>query len=399
MREPSKKPPRRSVLNSLYIHFPYCLYKCHYCDFNSYAVEKKSIPFEEYQRVLLAEWEKRLPLLDSARPIRTVFFGGGTPSLMRPSDLADLLRRIQKSVPLCDDVEVTLEANPKTISAKKLDGFKRAGINRLSIGVQSLHDAYLSAFGRIHSADDAREALKLIATAGFRSWNADLIFGFPGQTLKQWESDLNGILDFDPPHLSCYSFTVEEGTIYHQQIKSGKALPPDSDLQAEMFEMTGKILARGGLRRYEISNFARPGHECRHNLNYWNYGEYLGLGAGAVSFLRSREKSGGFGYRSTNFKEPNRYMNVLKDSQIWFDREEIPFGTAMGEFMMMGLRLDKGVSVKNFEELFGESYAHRFAGRIAPFENRGWMTGGTRLTGEGRLFSNQIMAAFLPSPA
>ena len=401
---------------SLYLHFPYCLYKCHYCDFNSYAFKEGEIPFESYKQALLAEWKKRLSFFDSS-PVETLFFGGGTPSLMRAEDIEVLLREIQRTAVFADEREITLEANPKTIDGKKLSGFNKAGINRLSVGVQSLNDAYLAAFGRIHSADDAREALRLVEKGGFASWNADLIFGFPGQTLSEWKKDLREILAHDPPHLSCYSFTVEAGTVYGQKLKvqsirqaqdksprfkvpsfakasagaqGSKYRLPDEDIQAEMFEVTGEILEKAGYRRYEISNFARPGHECRHNLNYWNYGEYVGLGAGAVSFLRNREKfppppfvkggsfdspplkkggQGGFGYRTTNFKEPGRYMEALLNNSphpplslrggergsYWFDEEMISRETAMAEFFMMGLRLSDGISKETYERLFSVS--------------------------------------------
>src|SRR3990167_2805078 len=340
----------------LYVHFPYCLYKCHYCDFNSHATPAGSIPSDDYVSALLLELKRHQDRFNSSvRNLETIFGGGGTPSLLAPIQVERLLDGISHFFTISEKTEITLEANPKTIDREKLGGFRKAGINRISVGVQSLNNRFLKPFGRIHSADDALEALALVAQTGFASWNADLIFGFPGQTLDEWRGELSRLISLHPPHLSCYALTVEKETLFHQQVAQGKSERPDNDLQAETLAETFSLLSAGGYTAYEISNHSLPGHSSRHNLNYWRYGQYLGIGAGAVSFFHHRD-SELFGIRTTNLKEPKRYMEaVRRDGSDFFDSEEIPRKTAMGEFMMMGLRLKEGPDPAAFHKLFGSS--------------------------------------------
>lgn len=384
---------------SLYIHFPFCLYKCHYCDFNSHARALGDIPFEAYLKALADEMALRNRLYEKTgrhfvpgdTRLKTLFLGGGTPSLWPPAMLARLLEEVGRYFTLDADTEITLESNPGTVTPQKLKEFKEAGVNRLSLGVQSLHDSYLKSFGRIHSADEARAALDAAAATGFGSWSADLIFGFPGQTVSEWKRDLEEMIAREPPHLSCYSFTVEEDAPYSKMVREGLKPAPDADLQADLFEMTHQCLKAAAFTSYEISNFARLGNECRHNLTYWNYEPYLGLGAGAVSFLQKPDF-----YRTTNLKEPGRYLAQVKAGDDFFATEAIPAAMAMQEFLMMGLRMREGASSARFQNLFGTDVEkvyrpalekNRLSGKMEPQ--------GLKLTEKGRLFANQVIGDFL----
>lgn len=379
---------------SLYIHFPYCLYKCHYCDFNSYKMAADQIPADSYRLALISEIQQRRQLFEKtgchylpSTKLDSIFFGGGTPSLMSARDVEIILKEVGNHFQITPTTEITLEANPKTLNSKKLQEFRTVGINRISMGVQSLHDAYLSNFGRIHSASDAREAIKWIAESGLTSWNVDLMYGFPGQTLKEWKEEVSEVLTYHPPHLSCYSLTVEKGTRFAHDVDEGHQAAPSDERQAEMSQSCDKFLEQAGYNHYEVSNFCQPGHESRHNLNYWRYGVYIGLGAGAVSSFS--------GYRTTNEKLPQKYMEAVKGGD-WFSTEEISHETAMGEFMMMGLRLREGVNPQNFEKLFSTKMENYFQPAFAELREKGWLEKNRlALTPMGHLFSNQAVSAFL----
>lgn len=363
----------------VYIHFPYCLYKCHYCDFNSHAREVGAVPARRYADALIAEICARAghegPSRESSQatvnpdpavaffgaPIRSVFFGGGTPSLMPPGEVARVLQQLAAHAPLAKDVEITLEANPGTLTPETLEGFRWAGVNRISIGLQSLADENLARFGRIHTAKQGMQAVRLAQNAGFKRVNADLIFGFPGQTLSQWRSDLERAVDLGTGHLSCYALTAEEGTRFTQELRQGRWQETESGLFADMLEFTHDFLFRTH-PPYEISNFAKPGSECRHNLGYWRYHSYLGLGAGACSqfVMPASHETPAQVIRTTNHQAPDHYMRTVEQGEC-FTREAIPSRTAMGEFMMMGLRLEKGILKLEFERIFGSSIETIFA--------------------------------------
>jgi len=404
-------------VSSLYLHLPYCLYKCHYCDFNSYATKPQNIPFQAYAQAVLNELDFRLQNEPAVRraygpwggraadpavaahlstPLETIFLGGGTPSLFPPEILKSLLEKILDRVAgmtQLSKLDITMEANPGTITQKTIEDFASvAGITRLSLGVQSLHDKYLGKYGRIHSADEALQAVQWIKVAGFKSWSCDLMFGFPEQTSDEWKWELEKILTYDPPHLSCYAFTVEKEAPYGRQVALGNAPVPDEDIQAEMFEWTREFLTQSGYVGYEISNFAKLGQESQHNLNYWNYGSYLGLGAGAVSFVHSSQ-SPFEGYRQMGLKTPEEY---LKQPHAFLSHENIPAATAMQEFMMMGLRLKQGVNAANFQKLFGVRLEDHFAEPISQARQKGWMNlKEFSLTPQGFQMANQVVGLFL----
>lgn len=360
----------------IYIHFPYCLYKCHYCDFNSHAWEQGKIPHQEYVIALLTELNHRKNLFEAegrhfyaaGTEIGTVFFGGGTPSLMRPGDVEKILTELQRFFVFTGDVEITIEANPGTVTQKKLDDFCSAGVNRLSLGVQSLHDAYLARFGRIHTADEAINAIKSALCSQITNISTDLIFGFPGQTLAEWKSDLHAVLEFRLNHLSCYALTAEPDTIYSRQLAQRNLSETKPDVFADMLETTYELTDNRGISAYEISNFARPGFACRHNLAYWKYESYLGLGAGACSNWVDPLKV----IRTINHKSPQIYIGRGKkffvpcavQNNSLFHTETIELKTAMKEFMMMGLRLKTGVGGNGFRKKFGVSLEDVFEDQL-----------------------------------
>ncbi|OGQ08532.1 MAG: hypothetical protein A3G32_09500 [Deltaproteobacteria bacterium RIFCSPLOWO2_12_FULL_40_28] len=386
-KKPLKNPGKNPKSVNLYIHYPYCLYKCHYCDFNSYAWEKNSIPHREYVKALILE----LSLRNFPKSYLTsIFIGGGTPSLLPPADLEYLLSSLTSFFSWNDQTEITIEANPKTISKSGLIDYRNAGVNRISVGVQSLHDSYLGAFGRIHTVHDALCALEAVAQTGFTSWNADLMYGFPGQTQDEFCLDMEKLFQFDPPHSSCYALTVEKGTIYEGHVAKGIYEVPNDDLQLALMNWLPSFLESKGLHPYEISNFAKPGHESKHNLNYWHYGSYLGIGAGAVSQFHHPT------YRTTNLKKPGEYLDAIFNGRSWFEKEEIPEITARGEFMMMGLRLKDGLDEENFLSLFSKRLEDVFDSTLVKLFQKGWIQKKpVRLTKLGLQFANLVASEFL----
>lgn len=388
----------------IYIHFPYCLYKCHYCDFNSYAFEKNLIPHQDYTQALLAEIDCRRVLYENTgthffspqTKISTVFLGGGTPSLMRPEDVRLILQKLADEFCFADDIEITLEGNPGTVDKQKFTEFKKAGINRISLGVQSLQEKNLGTFGRIHTGEQALTALKAAMEAGFSDVNADLIFGFPGQTLAEWQSDLEEILKLKLPHVSCYALTAEPGTLYSHALRRGEITETKSDLFYDLMKWTYERMSDAHMPAYEISNFSIPGHNSRHNLGYWHYDDYIGLGAGAWSNYHVL-KPAHFITRCENIKSPQQYLKLARAGDF-FSEEKILKTTAMSEFMMMGLRLNEGVSKKRFHDLFGEDIFQIFSLAIAHAQKRGWLqveNDVLKPTQEGFLFNNEMVQEFL----
>lgn len=353
----------------LYIHFPYCLYKCRYCDFNSYAYERTEIPGTRYAAALVGEIRKRRTISDeggdgffkNGTELATLFFGGGTPSLMNPRDVTAVLEEIGRANPAASDAEITLESNPGTVNTDAFRAFREAGINRVSIGVQSFNDKYLGRFGRIHTGDEALRAIAAARSAGFSRVSCDLIFGFPGQTIDEWRADLARALSLGLKHVSCYALTAEAGTEFAAEVRRGAFVETDPDLFADMQELTYEMTAEVGLSAYEISNFAVPGEECRHNLAYWRSRSYVGLGAGGVSQFVSAERV----VRQTNHKVPDHYMRTLAEGGEFCVAESVGRVDAMKEFVMMGLRLRDGISLSEFSARFGSCLEESCAGVIA----------------------------------
>ena len=324
---------------SLYIHIPWCVRKCPYCDFNSHEA-RGAFPEQEYVAALIRDLELALPLI-WGRKVYTVFFGGGTPSLLSGESIEQILRSVHMLLPLDINAEITLEANPGTVEAARFAAYRDAGVNRLSMGIQSFNDMHLQALGRIHSADEARRAID-IAQQHFDNLNLDLMYALPNQTLDQALQDVQTALSFAPQHLSCYHLTLEPNTLFH---RNPPALP-DDDASSDMQQRIEEMLAAHGYQHYETSAFAQPKRRARHNLNYWQFGDYLGIGAGAHSKLSFPDRI----VRQVRYKQPQAYMQqVAKDAPLQSEhevsRDELAF-----EFMLNALRLTEGFDSVLFNE-------------------------------------------------
>ncbi|MFQ5894819.1 MAG: radical SAM family heme chaperone HemW [Nitrospinota bacterium] len=417
---------------SLYLHIPFCERKCGYCDFNSYALEglvargavagatahpggtpsseppssagaQQNRPYrsgpvaggswaEDYAEGLLRELEGRVSSLSlRGRRLATIFFGGGTPSLMPPRLIGRLIQLARENFALEPEAEVTLEANPGTVDRAHFDGFRAAGVNRLSLGVQSLDDGRLALLERIHTAEEARLAVRAARGAGFENLSVDLMFALPGQSAEEFARDLEGALALGTEHLSAYELTLEPGTDFTRRARRGE-LPalPDEETSLAMYELRDRLLAEAGFEYYEISNFARPGYRCRHNLNYWRRGEYLGLGAGAHSLLGGR--------RFWNAMRPEDYLRrVRARGHAVAGEERVEGRKALGETLMLGLRLAEGVALEEAERKTGLDVRKTFGEELARLEEAGLVVeerGYLRLTPRGRLLANEVLCQF-----
>jgi oxygen-independent coproporphyrinogen-3 oxidase len=373
---------------SLYIHIPWCARKCPYCDFNSHAV-RESLPEAKYLATLVLDLESALPLLEG-RAVASVFFGGGTPSLFSPAGIAQLLDDINKRLVLSPDAEITLEANPGTLEADKLAAFRAIGINRVSLGVQSFNATHLAALGRIHDRDDAIRAATLAARC-FERFNLDLMYGLPGQTRADALADLETALMTGAPHLSCYQLTLEPNTPF----AAHPPTLPDDDLCADMGEAIEARLAAAGFAHYETSAFARPGFQCRHNLNYWRFGDYLGIGAGAHSKLTDARE--GKVRRQMRWKSPETYMRQTALGQPVQEAHEVRAEQLPFEFLMNALRLTEGFSPALFEARTQCALA-LLQPRLAAAAREGLLTiDDHRIapTPLGRRFLNRLLERFL----
>ena len=334
---------------ALYVHWPFCRTKCPYCDFNSHV--RPRIEQALWRRALLAELEHWIGRLGPRRLV-SVFFGGGTPSLMEPGTVGALIERAVAAWPPEDELEVTLEANPTSVEAGRFRAYRAAGVNRVTIGVQALDEAALRFLGREHGVAEALDAVDL-ATAVFPRVSIDLIYARPGQTAAQWEAELARALATGTGHLSLYQLTIEPGTRFFAEAHAGRLVLPDEDAQAELFERTQERCAAAGLPAYEISNHARPGEESRHNLVYWRYGEYLGIGPGA----HGRVVVEGVRRATRNLRAPERWLAAVEAGGHGLEVEEpvAPREQAI-EALMMGLRLAEGVPLARLEALAGASW-------------------------------------------
>ena len=329
---------------SLYIHFPWCVRKCPYCDFNSHEA-KGAFPEEEYLDAVRLDLEQSLPLI-WGRKIYTIFIGGGTPSLMSAKGLDRLMSDVRTLLPLDGACEITMEANPGTFEAEKFKSFRASGINRLSIGIQSFNRRHLVALGRIHDDNEARRAVD-IAHANFENFNLDLMYALPSQTLGEAKKDLETALSFAPPHLSLYHLTMEPNTLF---AKYPPAVP-DDDASADMQDMIASETKVAGFEQYEVSAYARPGRRARHNLNYWEFGDYLGIGAGAHSKISFPHRV----LRQARFKQPKAFMEAARAGNPVQEEGEITREDMGFEFMLNTLRLTGGFSPNLFGERTGMS--------------------------------------------
>ncbi|OZS43394.1 radical SAM family heme chaperone HemW [Photobacterium sanguinicancri] len=375
---------------SLYVHIPWCVQKCPYCDFNSHAL-KADIPELDYIDALLDDLDIDLAayqLDDRARPLHSIFIGGGTPSLISPPEIGRLIAGIQARIPFSDDIEITMEANPGTVEAGRFDAYRQVGVNRISIGVQSFQDDKLTRLGRIHGSDEAKKAALLATNAGLNSFNLDLMHGLPDQSLDDAMSDLQQAIAQNPPHLSWYQLTIEPNTLFY----SKPPTLPDDDNLWDIFEQGHQLLSEAGYVQYEISGYSKPGYQCRHNLNYWRFGDYLGIGCGShgkVSFADGRI------VRTVKVKHPRGYLNPAKpylDQTTEVTIEDRPF-----EFFMNRFRLLEACPKQDFIDRTGLPLS-----TIAPtmdwaIEQNFLQDQGEQwqITEHGKLFLNDLLAAFV----
>jgi oxygen-independent coproporphyrinogen-3 oxidase len=324
---------------SLYIHIPWCVRKCPYCDFNSHEA-RGSFPEKDYVAALVRDLELALPQI-WGRKVYTVFFGGGTPSLLSGESVVEILRQVRLLLPLDLNAEITLEANPGTVEAGRFAAYRDAGVNRLSLGIQSFNDAQLQALGRIHTADEAKRAIE-IAQRHFDNINLDLMYALPQQTLEQALQDVQIALQFKPQHLSCYHLTLEPNTLFYRNPPP----LPDDDASGEMQQHIEALLAAHGYEHYETSAFAQPKKRARHNLNYWQFGDYLGIGAGAHSKLSFHDKV----LRQMRHKQPQAYLDAVARGEPVQEEHEVTHKDIAFEFMMNALRLNGGFDAALFQK-------------------------------------------------
>jgi putative oxygen-independent coproporphyrinogen III oxidase len=372
---------------ALYVHIPWCVRKCPYCDFNSHEA-KGDVPEQRYVDALIADLEASLPSVWGRR-VHALFIGGGTPSLFSVSAIDRLLAAIRARLPVEPDAEITMEANPGTFEAAKFRGFRDAGVNRLSIGVQSFDDAMLEAIGRVHDANEARRAVESALTT-FENVNLDLMYALPGQTREQSAADLREAVAFAPQHISAYHLTLEPNTVFHRYPPP----LPDDDCAADMQEAIESLLAGAGYGHYETSAFAQPGRRSRHNLNYWHFGDYLGIGAGAHAKISFADRI----TREVRHRQPKMYLDEALAGRAVQETRVVGAGELPFEFMLNALRLVEGFPAKLFTERTGLPIAHAQAalerGEARGLVHRDALT--IRPTARGRRFLNDLLEEFLP---
>ncbi|KJG20783.1 coproporphyrinogen III oxidase [Photobacterium iliopiscarium] len=375
---------------SLYVHIPWCVQKCPYCDFNSHAL-KTELPELDYIDALIDDLETDLmayQLVNGQRPLHSIFIGGGTPSLISPAEIGRLLTAIEARIPFSDTIEITMEANPGTVEAGRFEGYRQAGVNRISIGIQSFQDDKLQRLGRIHDSQEAIKAIELAKSVGLNSFNTDLMHGLPDQSIADAISDLKQAIALDPPHLSWYQLTIEPNTLYYSKPPT---LPDDDDLW-DIFEQGHALLTEAGYQQYEISGYSKPGKQCQHNLNYWRFGDYLGIGCGAhgkISFADGRI------VRTVKVKHPRGYLQADKpylSEQISVVDSERPF-----EFFMNRFRLLEACPKQDFIDRTGLPLTTIEANIDWAIEQHYLQDSGDQwqITEHGKLFLNDLLAAFV----
>lgn len=372
----------------LYIHIPFCVKKCEYCDFLSWNAEEEER--QQYVAALLSEIESYREFAKGYR-VSTIFIGGGTPSVLLPKQMEDILQKIYEIFELERRAEITIEVNPGTVDEEKLQCYKENGVNRLSMGLQSVKDEKLRLLGRIHTYQEFVESYELARKAGFDNISIDLISSVPGQTLQEWKEELETAAAQNPEHISVYQLIIEEGTPFYEKYAEHPELLPDEETSREIYLLTGKFLKEAGYEQYEISNYAKPGKESRHNLKYWERGDYLGLGLGAASMVRN--------IRMSNTKDMRTYLERCDKPKTM--REDVQFleePRQMEEFMFLGLRKTRGVSKKEFKRIFGremdmvyEKALHKCLENGMLLEHKDRIF----LSEEGTLLSNMVLSEFL----
>lgn len=372
----------------LYIHFPFCLRKCFYCDFPSYAGREDLM--DEYLESVKREIDEIKNYVQDRR-VNTIFWGGGTPTLFHGEKLADILNYCKMSFALCKDIEITTEANPETLNEDKLKTLKGAGVNRISIGMQAGQDKHIKNLGRLHKIGDVVRSVGWARQIGYDNINLDLMFGLPHQTLDEWMETLESAVIMGVDHISAYGLIVEEGTPFFQLEKEGKLGTPKEDVEIEMYHRGIKYLKDKGYRQYEISNFAKPGKECRHNLTYWNNKEYIGIGTSAHSFLN--------GQRWSNYNEIPSYIDSINRNGIGVEiKNRIEVKEERFETIIMGLRLIKGIQKRAFNDRFGNSLQYYYGAAIQSLKRDKMLIEtpeSIRLTAKGLDLQNAVLLKFM----
>lgn len=375
---------------AVYIHIPFCTNKCFYCDFNSYVL--KDQPVMDYLRAL----DKEMELTVQANPpgrIKSIFVGGGTPTVLKPDEMEYFLQSVKRHFPeWSDDIEFSMEANPGTTDLEKLSVMREGGVNRISFGVQAFQNSLLTGIGRIHDTDDVYRSLENARRAGFDNMSIDLMFGLPNQTLAMLAESVDKALELGLPHYSIYSLKVEENTLFHTMYQRNQLPLPDEEDELNMYLLLMERMQAAGYKQYEISNFAKPGFESRHNMTYWRNEDYYGLGAGAHGYIGRQ--------RHVNIKGVNPYNEAANQGLPRLESFEVSREEAMEDFLMVGLRVLDGVSRSRFRQQFGISMEEVFAGPLNKMVGAGLLDStddGYKLSSKGILFGNDVFAEFIGS--
>lgn len=375
---------------SLYIHFPWCVRKCPYCDFNSHEL-KNELPEQQYIDALLADLDQELPAV-WGRPIVSIFMGGGTPSLFSPESMDKLLSGLRARLNFNTDIEITMEANPGTAEQSKFSEFYHTGINRLSIGIQSFNNDHLQKLGRIHDRKDALRAAEIAHDAGFENFNLDLMFGLPGQNCHQALDDIKTAIALEPTHLSHYQLTIEPNTLFYHQPPT----VPDDDISWQIQEQCQAEMAKHGYNQYEVSAYAKADKQCRHNRNYWQFGDYLGVGAGAHDKITLPQQQ--CIQRKWKVKQPKQYLETAATEPSLQGQRQLSRHDAAFEFMMNALRLTDGFESQLFTQNTGLPITI-IEKTLREAEQKGWLTWNThqiKPTENGQRFLNDLIELFLP---
>jgi len=380
-----------SPQKAAYIHVPFCIFKCGYCDFNSFPGMESL--FDDYVDALIREIIRTGREQQHANRLDSVYFGGGTPTVLPTDKLINILAAIGDTFGLAEDCEITLEANPGTVDQRKLALLRSAGFNRLSLGMQSLDDEFLSAIGRIHTAREALDAYVWARSSGFANIGIDLIFALPRQTLQHWKSALNTVVSMDPEHISLYELSIEEGTKFAELCAKGQLDLPDEELRLEMYEAAIAMLTAAGYEHYEVSNFARPGFRSRHNQVYWRNEPYFGFGAGATSYVN--------GVRSVRLSDPRRYVEAInrEEDPVEFS-ERLTGRNRLAETLIQGLRLLEGVDLRRFRDDTGVDAIDAFHEEISSLVRNGLVEiseDRLRVTHKGLLLMNDVAVELIPA--
>ncbi len=377
------------MIRSAYIHIPFCEHICHYCDFNKMFL--KGQPVDQYLQMLKKEMELTLQQSPTEQ-LSTIYVGGGTPTSLNEEQLAYFLDTVTRTLPFeKESCEFTFEANPGDLSEEKLRLLRKAGVNRLSFGVQSFNEELLKTIGRMHHVSDVHESIKKARAAGFENITIDLMYGLPGQTQDVFLASIEEALSLDLPHISSYSLIVEPKTVFYNLLQKDALLLPSQDSEAEMYELLMDRMERAGLKQYEISNFAKPGYESKHNLTYWDNDYYYGFGAGAHGYVN--------GYRISNHGPLKKYMEPIEKGNLpLLNNHRVPVNERMEEEMFLGLRKTSGVSLDRFRNRYGRSLEEVFPEQLKNLSAKGLIVvdqGKIYLTKRGRLLGNEVFQSFI----